>query len=104
VTAITKKMLETACAAYAKATGCYIEQMGMRAALESVVRMQNREPGNMRYAFDGDMERVCTCGHRLGVHGPGGIECLAGTNVPDDPNPPGAECECVKFKTPRKPR
>jgi hypothetical protein len=66
------------------------------------VRYQNREPGNMRFAFDNNFERMCICGHKLGVHGPGGIECLAGTNVPDDPNPPGVECECVRFKPSRK--
>jgi hypothetical protein len=103
IVTITKAMLERACAAYANATGCYIEQMGMKAALEAaLVRSQNREPGNMRFAFDGDMNRMCTCGHRLGVHGPGGIECLAGTNVWDDPNPRGVECECTKFKQSRR--
>lgn len=66
------------------------------------VRVQNREPGNKRFAFNNDFSRICICGHTLGVHGPGGIECLVGTNVPDDPNPPGVECECVRFKQSRR--
>lgn len=70
----------------------------------SSVRFQNREPGTKRFAFGDDFDRMCRCGHRLGVHGPGGIECLAGTNVPNDPNPRGVECACTKFKPAPAPR
>lgn len=66
--------------------------------------MSLRNPDDGRFAFDGNMNRICVCGHRLGIHGPRGIECLAGTNVPDDPNPPGVECPCTKFRPAATPR
>lgn len=59
---------------------------------------QFRDVHNGQFGFDGNFDRLCKCGHRLGVHGPAGVECLAGTNVPDDPNPRGVECPCVKFR------
>lgn len=34
-----------------------------------------REPGTGRYAFWNDFERLCKCGHTLGVHIAGGFEC-----------------------------
>ena len=59
---------------------------------------QFRDVHNGQFGFDGQWDRLCVCGHRLGVHGCAGVECLAGTNVPDDPNPRGVECLCTKFK------
>lgn len=66
--------------------------------------MKVRNPDDGRFAFDGNMNRICACGHLLGVHGPRGIECLAGTNVPNDPNPPGIECPCTRFQPAPAPR
>jgi hypothetical protein len=63
---------------------------------------QFRDERNGQFGFDGQWDRLCTCGHRLGVHGAGGVDCLAGTNVPDDPNPRGIFCDCEKFRQSRK--
>ena len=73
-------------------------------APEERAEMKVRNPDDGRFGFDGNMDRICVCGHLLGVHGPRGIECLAGTNVPDDPNPPGVECSCTRFKPAPAPR
>lgn len=72
---------------------------------------QNRERGIGRYTFDGGLERLCGCGHPLGIHtaarakGPDGRmyqDCLN-----SDPNAPGATgepCDCRCFKPARKTR
>lgn len=64
----------------------------------SKAHRQFRDVHNGQFGFDGDFDRLCKCGHRLGVHGPAGVECLAGTGVMDDPGPRGVECPCTKFK------
>ena len=52
-----------------------------------------RDPANGQYAFSGDMERLCTCGHILGEHIAGGFECQCVV---------GRDCKCLKFKQSRK--
>ncbi len=66
-------------------------------------RYQNRHHSNGQFAYSGDMERMCVCGHKLGVHAAvGPHDCFAGTNCPDDPNPPGVFCDCQKFRPSRR--
>ena len=49
-----------------------------------------REPGTGKYAYFGRFNRLCVCGHRLGVHIAGGFECGE------------KDCDCQKFKPTRK--
>lgn len=65
-------------------------------------RQQFRDVRNGQFGFDGNWDRMCVCGHKLGVHGMGGVDCMAGTNVPDDPNPRGVWCDCEKFRPSRR--
>ena len=61
-------------------------------------RTQPREQESGRFAYDGDFDRLCRCGHRLGVHTAGGLDCLAGSGVTDDPSSAGELCDCRKFR------
>lgn len=45
-----------------------------------------RDPKSGRYAFDGNFERMCKCGHALGLHLHGGHDCLE------------TPCDCKKFR------
>jgi hypothetical protein len=57
---------------------------------------RNRQTG--QYTYDGDWERLCVCGHKLGVHAAEAPhDCMAGSNCPDDPHP-GTFCDCQKFR------
>lgn len=53
---------------------------------------QYRDPTNGQYAYDGDFDRLCTCGHTLGIHIAGGFECI-NIDLGD-----GTDCDCRKFK------
>ena len=57
-----------------------------------------REPENGRFAFDGNLRRLCVCGHELGKHIYGGFEC--GTAPSLYPETKG--CKCQKFRLSRK--
>lgn len=62
-----------------------------------------------KYAFDGNLERLCVCGHTLGFHGCGSpADCLFDAMDADDKaDQPGAdkpECGCQKFRLSRKKR
>jgi hypothetical protein len=59
-----------------------------------------RDPVTHRYAYFGNFDRVCQCGHTLGVHIAGGFEC--GTT--GDPNDPAWGCKCEKFRPTKKKR
>lgn len=54
---------------------------------------QIREPVGGRYAWGGDMSRLCVCGHTLGHHIAGGFDCEFGPTCATDP-----KCDCVKFR------
>jgi hypothetical protein len=54
---------------------------------------QNRDEATGQYAFDGDLARMCVCGHPLGEHIAGGFECQCD---------PTRHCDCVKFRQSRK--
>jgi len=34
----------------------------------SLIRRQSRNKTTGRYSYDGQLERLCVCGHRLGIH------------------------------------
>lgn len=53
-------------------------------------RLRDRITG--QFAFDGDMDRICRCGHSLGVHVSGGFDCI-NRDVGD-----GVHCECERFR------
>lgn len=51
-----------------------------------------RERSTGRYGFDGNWERLCTCGHRLGFHtGVAPHSCIASDFIKCD-------CECTRFR------
>lgn len=60
-----------------------------------------REPGTGRYSYFGDFDRLCRCGHSLGVHVAGGFECGADPYGKDEhgrSEPEAAGCTCEKFR------
>jgi hypothetical protein len=58
---------------------------------------QKRDRRNGRYTFDGDFDRLCRCGHTLGVHlAEAPHDCIARDFQP------GVECDCVKFQPQRR--
>lgn len=62
---------------------------------------QFRDGSNGQFAFQNNWERMCVCGHTLGVHGEGGFDCLNGTGVPNQTKPRDF-CDCKKFRQSRK--
>lgn len=56
----------------------------------------HRNPKSGRYD-DSKLEKLCACGHTLGVHLAGGDRGCINHEVGD-----GTECECAKFKKARK--
>lgn len=75
-------------------------------------RKQNREVGTGRYTYEGQWERMCVCGHTLGVHSAVRLrdeetgkmlqDCLTGTGVEEDPALFGKFCDCTLFRPSRK--
>lgn len=61
-----------------------------------------RDGATGRYSYFGGFDRLCVCGHTLGIHCAGGFDCFAGSNcnIPDDPG--GLRCDCQKFRLSRK--
>lgn len=51
-----------------------------------------RDPATGQYAYDQDWDRMCRCGHTLGVHVSGGFDCI--NAVEGDRTP----CGCEKFR------
>jgi hypothetical protein len=51
--------------------------------------MVYRDPHSGKYAFDDDFDRLCRCGHTLGVHVAGGLECGI--------VPKATDCNCTTF-------
>lgn len=52
-----------------------------------------RDPVTKQYSYFGRWERMCVCGHTLGVHCAGGFECDIG-----DPQSNNRGCKCQRFK------
>lgn len=64
-----------------------------------------RDPNNGQYAYFGGFERMCVCGHTLGVHIAGGFECGADPFGKDEngfSEPDSANCKCLKFRPSRR--
>lgn len=55
-----------------------------------------REPGTGRYAYWNDFDRLCKCGHSLGVHIAGGYDCGADAKGNNEPEAEG--CTCERFR------
>lgn len=55
-----------------------------------------REPGTGRFSFWGDFDRLCKCGHSLGVHVAGGFDCGADPIGSEEPDAEG--CQCQRFR------
>jgi hypothetical protein len=65
---------------------------------KSGTRYQDRDTRNGRFDFDGNMNRLCKCGHRLGDHfAVAPRECM---NSPEGSSNP--TCDCLKFRLPRR--
>jgi hypothetical protein len=63
-------------------------------------RTQQRDDSG-KYTFDGDLDRLCVCGHSLGLHsGRAPHDCL--TYSLSKTNPDHAECDCQKFQPQRR--
>lgn len=62
---------------------------------------QARHRSTGRYSFDGDMSKLCVCGHTLGIHAAEAPhECFnqdAGLE-----GATGEPCDCMKFRLPRR--
>lgn len=67
----------------------------------TVRQRQLRDRATGQYAWDGDMSRMCVCGHTLGVHCAGGFDCMNGSGCP---GATGEPCDCQKFQLSRKKR
>lgn len=56
----------------------------------------HRDPVTGRYDFDGDLDRLCRCGHSLGVHASGGYYC--GIDARASGQPEAIGCKCERFR------
>lgn len=64
---------------------------------------QPRERETGRYAFAGDQDRMCTCGHRLGVHtAEPSHECMNGDLGIAHFGATGTPCNCKRFRLSRR--
>jgi len=69
--------------------------------MSKLTKAQNRERSTGRYSFDGDLDRLCVCGHPLGLHmGEAPHDCAVSTFSDIDPNK--AECDCPRFRPARR--
>jgi len=74
-------------------------------------RIQKREHDG-KYAFDGNLDRLCVCGHTLGRHGAGSpADCLyyslskaerEQAKINDEPGAHDDNCRCSRFRLSRK--
>jgi len=66
------------------------------------VSQQPRERRTGLYSFQGNWERLCECGHALGLHtAQAPHECMAGdaTQIAPEKYPVDlGECDCVRFR------
>lgn len=74
--------------------------------------MARKRETDGKYAHEGDWDRLCVCGHTLGVHGAGSpADCLLYSFSPDDLAANSdtmrkqlskeTECGCVRFRLSR---
>jgi hypothetical protein len=60
---------------------------------------------NGQFAYFGGFDRMCVCGHTLGIHCAGGFDCFAGQNgFKAEAESAGLKtpCDCQKFRPSRK--
>lgn len=55
-----------------------------------------RDPVTGRYDYDDDYDRLCKCGHSLGVHSQGGYYCATDPIGYGEPEAIG--CKCERFR------
>lgn len=70
-------------------------------------RIDRKREVNGQYAYDGNLDRLCVCGHTLGAHSCGSPSGCLFYSLPvcEQTGNPGAdkpECGCVKFRLSRK--
>jgi hypothetical protein len=65
--------------------------------MEEPKKRKVRDVRTGEFAFDNNFDRMCVCGHTLGVHVHGGWDC--GLNPTDHPETEG--CTCQKFRPSR---
>lgn len=75
-------------------------------------KYRQREVGTGRYTFEGEWDRLCVCGHTLGVHSAVRLripetgemlqDCLTGTGADEDRSLDGKFCDCTIFRPSRK--
>lgn len=58
--------------------------------------MTVRDTKTGQYAFDNDFDRLCKCGHSLGVHSAGGYYC--NTDAIGNNEPEALGCKCEHFR------
>lgn len=58
-------------------------------------RNKSRDVRTGQYGFEGDFERLCVCGHPLGIHGEAGVVCM---NEDKPGGGTGEPCDCEKFR------
>lgn len=58
-----------------------------------------RDPVTGQFAYDEDFDRMCRCGHTLGVHLAGGFDCI---NIERSAGGSGEACNCTRFTPTRK--
>jgi hypothetical protein len=65
-----------------------------------------RDEMSGRYSYFGNFDRLCVCGHTLGIHCAGGFDCFAhpAGRGPKDFQVEGLEqpCKCQKFRPSRR--
>ncbi len=55
-----------------------------------------RDPSTGQFGYWNDFDRMCKCGHTLGVHIAGGFEC--GIDAVGGGEPEAVGCKCQKFR------
>lgn len=55
-----------------------------------------RDPATGQWDYDNDYDRLCKCGHSLGVHSQGGYYC--GTDPIGHNEPEAKGCKCERFR------
>lgn len=71
--------------------------------------MNKQRDDDGKYTFDGRLDRMCVCGHTLGVHGAGGQrDCvfysLSEREKQGEPGYDKPNCGCPRFRETRKKR
>lgn len=63
---------------------------------EKVTRTENRNRSTGRYSYTGNFDRLCKCGHRLGIHaGEPPHDCF---NEDKAGGGTGEPCDCKEFR------